>query len=142
EAIGAGGVYLLTSAMVVASMSISWFLPRGAPRRTGALQSPLKDLSDGIRYLRSRMPVLLLVLMSTLVIMVGFVYIAFLPSLAKEEFDVGSAGYGFMSVAGGIGARGVSLWVAGRVHGAGVWQLQSICGLAFGISILLLGLSP
>jgi MFS family permease len=142
ETIGAGGVYFLTSAMFAIALVFTWFLPP-VPRRTSAVErSPVADLVDGFRYVRARRPLLLLVVVSIFVIMIGFCYMAFLPTLATDVFDVSASGYGTMSAVSAGGALVASLWIAGQVNHMSVWRLQNLCGLAFGIGILLLGLAP
>ena len=142
KSIGAGGVYVFTSAIIAGAIVISLFLPNIPPRgRTGA-ESPISELVDGLRYVRSRRPVLLLITVSTIVVMVGMTYLAFLPAVADDIFDVGSSGYGVMSAVGAVAAVVASFWIAGRVHRTSVWKLQSGCGIALSIGLLLLAVSP
>ncbi len=141
RSIGAGGVYVFTSALFVVAISVSVFLPRVAPK--GRIRtSGIGELLEGLRYVRSQPPVLLLIAVSAIVVMVGMPYLAFLPYFAKDIFDVGSSGYGLMSTVGAIGAVTASVWIAGRITRTNLWRLQARCGLCVGIGVLLLGLSP
>jgi predicted MFS family arabinose efflux permease len=113
------------------------------PPRSGDVErSPVADLVDGLRYVRSQRQVLLLVVVAIFVITVGFCYMAFLPTLATEIFDVSASGYGTMSAVSAVGALAATLWIAGQVNHMSVWWLQTVCGLAFGVGIVLLGIAP
>jgi MFS family permease len=142
DVIGAGGVYVLTSTLFVVAISITARLPRGNPRSHVVRKSPIGELVEGLRYIRSRPPILVLIAVSTVMTMVGLPFQAFLPSLADDTFDVGSSGYGLMSTVTAVGAVATSVWIAGRISRANVWRLQARYGLGFGIGVLLLALSP
>jgi hypothetical protein len=80
--IGVEGVYFLTSLGFIAAMLTNLACPRHpAPARTRV--SPLSDLIDGVRYIRHRPSISLLILTSFLVVMVGFPYQSFLPSISR-----------------------------------------------------------
>lgn len=140
--VGVAGVYLITATLSLGALVAATLLPPGRPAMGGPKRSPGADLLDGVRYLRGNRPVLLLILTSLAVVMVAFPYISFLPTLADGIFDVGPGGYGTMSAVGAIGALTVTLAVAGRAGGPGVWRLQSIAGVAFGLLVAVLGLAP
>jgi MFS family permease len=142
ESIGAGGVYIFTSAIIAISIGISMFLPDIPPRGRAGTESPIGELIDGLRYVRSRPQVMLLITVSTVVVMVGMTYLAFLPTVAADIFDVGSSGYGVMSAVGAIAAVVASFWIAGRVYRTSIWRLQSLCGVALSIGLILLAISP
>ena len=74
---------------------------------------------DAFRYVRAR-PGLGLVALTTIgVVVIGFPYLTFLPTLADERFDVGAGGYGLMSGVAGFGAV-----VAGVVAPRRRWVVQ------------------
>ena len=74
--------------------------------------------------------------------MFGFNYVAFIPALVKGEFDLSDGWVGLIMSASSIGAVIVAVPLAGRADGAGVWRLMVVSGIAFGLGVLALGLSP
>ena len=52
------------------------------------------------------------------VVIIGFPYMTFLPSLADERYDVGAGGYGLMSGVAGLGAVAAGVLVAAGSVGA------------------------
>ena len=85
---------------------------------------------------------MLLIAAFSVVVIVGFPYLAFLPFVAEDIFDVGSSGYGVMSAVSAAAAVVATFWLAGRVHRGSVWRLQAMCGIAFGVGLVLLAVAP
>lgn len=141
-AFGAGGVYLMTTALMLTTLWNTSRLPNGRPPEDREVRSPLSEMADGVRYVRDRKPILVLVLTSLIVVMFAFPYVAFLPTLADRVFDVGSGGYGLMSGVSAVGALAASLVIAGRAGRAGALRIQLVAGLAFGAGVAALGFAP
>ena len=142
SAIGAAGVYYLTTALMVAGMVLTLRLPPGHPHAGRSGRSPAAELADGVRYVLHRPLVRLLAVTSLLVVMFAFPYVAFLPRLAKDTFGVGANGFGLLSAASAVGALGASLFIAGRADGPRAWTMQTISGLGFGAGVALLAFAP
>ena len=79
-------------------------VPVGAPRRAVADRSPIAEMVDAARYVRSERGLGLVALTTIGVVVIGFPYLTFLPALADERYDVGATGYGVMSGVAGLGA--------------------------------------
>ena len=141
-AFGVGGVYLMTSMFMLGAVWNTSRLPHGRPDPTRELLTPLREMGAGVRYVRDRTQVLILVLTSLIVVMFAFPYVAFLPTLADRVFDVGSSGYGLMSGASAIGALAASLFIAGRASGPSAVRIQIVCGILFGLGVAVLGHAP
>ena len=139
--LGTAGTYLITAALMVIALVIILPLPKAAKVDRSDRPSPLAELRDGMRYVRGNRPVLLLIIASYAVVMFAFPYIAFLPLMATDVFDVGSAGYGIMNAASGAAAVIVSLRIAG-LSGADSWRIQVVAGVVFGVGIAGLGIAP
>lgn len=139
--LGTAGTYLITAALTVIAFVIILPLPKQAKVDRSDRPSPIAELRAGLRYVRGNRPVLLLIVVSYAVVMFAFPYIAFLPLVATEIFDVGSAGYGIMNAVSGAAAVIVSLRIA-RFMGANSWRIQVIAGVVFGVGIVALGLAP
>ncbi len=110
--IGTGGVYFVTSVGFLVAMVMNFRLPAGNPTRTGTRVSPFRDLTDGLGYIRHRPSISLLILTSFLVVMIGFPYQSFLPSIAKDVYGVGPRGLGALSTVSAIGAVAATIVVA------------------------------
>ena len=141
-AFGVGGVYLMTTALMLGTLWNTSQLPHGRPPEDREVRSPFAEMADGVRYVRNRKPILVLVLTSLIVVMFAFPYVAFLPTLADRVFDVGSGGYGLMSGVSAVGALAASLLIAGRAGRAGALRIQLLAGLAFGAGVAALGFAP
>ena len=107
----------------------------------GAVQNTA-DMADGVRYVKQRPSITLLVLTSFAVIMVGFPYQSFLPSVAKDVYGVGSGGLGALQSLGAVGAVVATLLVASYAQSKRAWAAQPILAIAFGGSLVGLGLAP
>jgi hypothetical protein len=83
----------------------------------------------------------LLLVVSFVVILIGFPFIAFLPRYATDVLDVGAAGYGALGAASAAGAVAVGSLIAGRAHGATAWRIQAIAGFAFALALIGMGLA-
>lgn len=140
--IGAGGVFVITSIFFAMSIWFTLQLPNVKVRADAGEGSGFAQMVDGLRYVRSRPQVLLLIGAFSVVVIVGFPYLAFLPFVAADVFDVGSGGYGVMSAVSAVAAVVATFWLAGRVNRGSVWHLQAMCGIAFSIGLILLGIVP
>jgi len=87
-----------------------WFFwqirtPGAVPPREGAEASrPMQDLIEGLRYLRAHRDALTIVSISILSGIVGWVYLALMPVMARDVLDGGSFVLGALSMAVGIGS--------------------------------------
>jgi len=97
---------------------------------------------DGFRYVAARKPLRRVVIASTVVIMFGFNYIAFMPALVEGEFGLGDGAVGLMSTASSIGAVMVSIPVAARASSPRVRIYTVGLGLAFGATVMALSSAP
>lgn len=138
--IGLAGVYALTTVGFLVAMLTMLRLPRGDPAPHATDASPLADLRDGLRYVRRKPAVLQLILVSFAVVMLGFPYQSFLPSVAADVYRVGSTGLGALSSAAAIGAVATTVVVATLADHPRAWYFQPLAGMAFGGSLVALGL--
>lgn len=135
---GIGGVFLATAALSAVAIVPVLALPQASGVRRSD-RSPVGELLDAIHYMRGNRTVGAIALLLVGVVMVGFPYLTFLPTIAEERFGVGASGYGVMSGAAGLGAV-----VAGVVNAAwnrGVRPGSTIVAssFAFGASLVALG---
>ena len=97
-------------------------------------------MADAIQYVRSRKALGLVALTTIGVVVIGFPYMTFLPTLADDRYGVGAGGYGLMSGIAGLGAV-----VAGLLAPRGKWMLHrpwatvAFSGAALGVALIGLG---
>jgi len=139
---GTEAVFLAASALMVISIVTLFGLPPGRPPSDRPVRSPLAEMRDGLTYVREDAALRLLVLTSLAVVMVGFPYMAFLPTVADELFDVGSGGYGVMSAVSAAGAVVAGLASARFGRRRDPWRTMFAGGMAFGLGVIALGLAP
>jgi predicted MFS family arabinose efflux permease len=133
---GVGGVFLLAAGTGVLAAAVLTGLPSGAPRSLPT-RTPIAEMVDAFRYVRSRPGLGLVALTSIGVVLIGFPYLTFLPTLADERYHVGAGGYGVMAGFAGLGAvtAGVIVprfrWTVHRP-----WRTIAVSGVALGLSLI------
>ncbi len=140
--VGIGGGYIVSAVFSLGSFILLLRCPAGAEPRATSKAKPLAEIIDGVRYVGSRPHLRRLVFSSFVIIMFGFNYVAFIPALIKGDFDLTDGWVGLIMSASSIGAVVVAVPLAGRADGAGVWRLMVVSGIAFGVGVIALGLSP
>ena len=139
-ALGIGGTYLVTAAFAVGAWLFLLRLPYRPPASTSG-RRPVAELVDGIRHVAAEPRLAAIVLASTVVIMFGFNYVAFIPALVEDVFGRDEAWVGYLMSASSLGAIVVGVPLAARADSpsAGRWMVLS--GLAFGATVVLLSLA-
>lgn len=137
--IGVAGVYFMTAAGFLISILTVLRLPPGEPEKRTETTSPLGDLVDGLRYVKSRPSVAILILTSFALTALAFPFQSFLPSLAEDIYQAGSQGLGILSAVQAVGAVFAVVLVASMADQASAWQRQLFLAIAFGGSVTLLG---
>ena len=140
--IGVAGVYYVSAALSSIAVLQCFELPRGAPPADRGGRSVRSEFVDSLRYVWLHRHVGLLIIVSFVVVMVGFPFVAFLPRLATEVLDVGSAQYGMLAAASAIGAVLLSMAIAGRSNGRAAGRIQAVTGVFFGVNLLVLAIAP
>lgn len=139
---GTALVFLVAAGMCLVSLALTVALPPGQPVEGRPSRSVTGEIADGVRYVRGHDGLRLLVLTSLGIVILGFPYIAFLPTVADEIFDVGSSGYGLMSAVSAGGAV-VTALVTARVSGV-ARQVRGLGrgALLFGAALVALAAAP
>ena len=136
---GVGGVFLLAAGTSSLAAITLVGLPPGNPRSLPT-RSPIAEMVDAVHYVRSRPGLGLVALTSIGVIVVGFPYLTFLPTLADERYDVGAGGYGVMAGIAGLGAVSAGV-VVPRFRWKSPWRTIAVAGGALGMSLVAVALS-
>lgn len=145
EFVGVGGTFALQAAFYAAAAMIMGRLPRAEPRPSepdAARASPLADILDGVRYVRRRPAILVLVMAAYAVELTAFTYFVFVPAMVSDLFDGGSVALGVLTTAIATGAFAASLVVARIADRDGAWAVHGWAALAFGPLVVLLALAP
>lgn len=137
--IGIAGVYYLTTLGFVIAMASLVHLPPGNPSPREHARSPIADLRDGVAYVRRTARIRELILTSFAVVMIGFPYQSFLPSIAASVYGVGGFGLGLLSSAGAIGAVAATVVVATYAGHPKAPLLQPLSAILFGAALIGLG---
>ncbi len=117
-------------------------LPPAPVRAPSSASGDLSALWEGVRYIFTRPMQRTLVLVTTSFSIFGFAFIPMLPVYARDVLGTGSAGYGALMSAVGIGAAcgaiGSALW--GHRIERERWVLP--CAMVFGMLLVAAGLAP
>ncbi len=140
-AFGIGGAYIVAACFSILSLVFTIRLPDVAPSVAGK-GNPFADIADGVRYVAARPELRRVVVASTIIIMFGFNYIAFMPALVEGVFGRGDGSVGLMSTASSIGAVFVAIPIAARAASPNARRLMVSLGLAFGATVCLLSITP
>lgn len=140
--IGTVGVFWL---MVICYVwAILWVVQLDIPPQTHNHRhvSPIKNLVDGLRFLKRDPQVLSLMGLVTVPTIFALPYLQLVPLFARNIFQVGATGLGLMEGAVGLGALLASLIVAslGVVRRKG--RLLVITTVAYAVLVALFALSP
>lgn len=139
-AVGEGVCFLVNFgsfiAVVVSLLSMdSTLLSRSEPMRRAGGQ-----LREGLQYVRHTPTLGLPLLMMGMIGTLTYEFPVSLPVLAKRSFDLGSAGYGFMTAAMGVGAAMGGLVTAAR--GRTGLRAAVLAAGAFGVCVTAAALAP
>lgn len=141
---GIGGAYLVAAGFSVVAFVLIARCPPGEPTAEAKANTdgPFRQIVDGVRYVRQHPHLRRLVLSSFFVIMFGFNYVAFVPALVKDVFDLGDGSVGLLMSASSIGAVLIAASLARRADGPDAKRLMIISGVLFGLFVILLAAMP
>lgn len=126
---------------VIASLLMMRF-PEGAVRPARPVRPGAGELLEGVRYMRDTpLPRMLATLSMTFSIF-GFSFVAMLPVFARDTLHVGSAGYGALMSAVGVGAGSGAIVAAAFGHRLDRARLVVPAGVVFALSLGLTALAP
>jgi predicted MFS family arabinose efflux permease len=139
---GTAAAFLATGLLMLVGTLLTVALPPGRPRGDASDRSPLADLHDGVRYVRQRPDLLALLWCGIGVTMAGLPYLAFLPTVASDLFDLGPGGYGVLSAVTAVGGVVTGLLLGRRAHRRSETRVLIIAGTALGVALGALAAAP
>ena len=140
--IGIGGTYVLQATVLSVGAAVLMFVPvvEAQAKAQGERASPLAEVVEGVRYVRSRPAILILI--GTAGSNTIFPYVAFVPAVVSDLYDLGSVALGILFTTIAVGAFVASVgvaWVADREH---AWAVHAVSALAFGGLLIAFSLAP
>jgi Na+/melibiose symporter-like transporter len=140
--IGAGPC-LLIQALTIVCMLVALFRmrPPTAPA-TAAKGEWLKDILEGVSYLRQNRRVFATILTTYSNGFFGISYAQFLPYFAQEVLRVGPSGYGLLVSAPGVGAVAISFFLSTHTRLKRMRRLLFGASLIYASAIFLFAISP
>jgi MFS family permease len=103
----------------------------------GPHSSAVVQLLEGIRFVRSAMPVRVLLMLLGLVSLIGMPYAVLMPVFAGRILHGGARGLGLLMGAAGLGAVLGALTLAARTSVKGLGRLVAWACTGFGVSLVL-----
>ncbi len=140
--IGVTGVYYLNACLYIVYIAFITQIPVSGAAARRPKAPVMTELKDGMRYIGSKPMLITLLTLGFLPIIIGMPYQSMLPVISKLVYDSGSRGLGFMATASGVGALVGSLLIATFTGIKRKALLQMTMGVAFGLTLILFGLSP
>ena len=138
--VGLGGVFVISSALSGVSIVLTVMLPSGKADRSPS-GGPVADLLDAIRYVRARGDLVRVIVMSLVIIVLGFPFQVFLPVVVGDIFERDAGALGLMTTAAAVGAVVVSVMLADTPPGR-LQRRQTMSAAALGVSLVAFALSP
>ena len=135
------GIYLFSAGLSVLAVICFLFLDSGLPNPDRPQRAPLVEMADGFRYASSVPSLRIVVSLAILVTMVGFPYIAFLPSVSEDFFGRGSEGFALLSLVGAAGGLLAGVGVARTVLAQGP-RVQVVSGVMLAVGLLFMSWAP
>lgn len=139
---GIGGAYLVSACFSIVSLVFLMRCPEGDIVVSTSTSGPFTEIANGVRYVKADPPLRRLIVSSFFVIMFGFNYVAFIPALVKDVFDLTDGYVGLLMSGSAIGAIAVSFSLARHADGPHARRLMIISSLCFGSSVVALAVTP
>jgi len=136
------GPCLLIQALTVCFMLAALFKMRPPPSTMPTAKGDwLKDIAEGVRYLRQNRRVFVTILTTYSNGFFGISYAQFLPYFAQEVLRVGPSGYGMLVSAPGVGAVLISFFLSTHTRLSGMRRMLVGASLIFALAIFLFAFS-
>ena len=139
EALDFASVYYISGAMYGLGAFCMFLMPK-TMQKSSEGENAFKDIVDGVRYIRHR-KTMLLVLVATLFVMIcGLPFLHLMPMITEDILDVGASGMGILFSVSGAGAITGSLILASlpsRKRGT----IMLISGIIMGLALVIFAFS-
>ena len=102
--------FLMTAMYVIAVLFISLMPKTGTVTLRG--RGAIRDITDGLRYVRHETTILIILLVIFVVTLLSMPYMMLLPALTEDILEVDSRGFGLLLSMSGVGAMLGSIFLA------------------------------
>ncbi len=136
---GAGWCFALDAVSyvaVLASLLLMHMPARTAAPATRGLAAVVAELREGVHYAARFPPVRNLLLLIALLGVFGMPYTTLMPEVASKVLHGGPHLLGWLMTAGGVGALGGALYLAGRPSVVGLGRVIGAGGIATGAALV------
>lgn len=134
-------IYLSAAALALLAVICFALLGPGRPDPNRPRRDPLAELKEGVSYAWTNPTIRPVIILAIAITMIGFPYVAFLPSVAEDFFNAGPEGYAQLSLVGAVGGLAAGLLVA-RTSLAQGRLIQFWSAVGIGLSLVFLGFAP
>ena len=135
SAVGGGGTYVVMGVLVSIGVLSMVVMPNTGKPQQGEPRSPMADLLDGVRYIRQRPPLRLMLLLFMATVVIGFMFRVLTPALLEQHLDRESTDMGLMMTVNGIASAVLAIGVAGLATSRWSWPvifvLMGVMGLGY-----------
>ncbi len=138
--IGVPGVYWIVAACYGTAVVSLLLIPCGENTAAKPDIPIVKDVLDGLRYVKSNRILFVLLIIAFIPIIVASSHQTLMPIFAKTIFQVGETGFGMLLSAGGIGAMCGSILIAALGDFQRKGKLTLLAGSVFGIFLFFFGM--
>lgn len=139
---GIGGAYLVSATFSIVSLIFLMRCPEGEVVVATSTSGPFTEIANGVRYVKADPPLRRLIVSSFFVIMFGFNYVAFIPALVKDVFELSDSYVGILMSGSAVGAIVVSVLLARHADGPFARRLMIISGVCFGGAVAAMSAAP
>ncbi len=139
--VGEGWCFLIDGVSyfaVIASLEMMRVRPLAIKRHTATM---IEQMREGWDYVRGFRPIRTVLLLFAVLSLMGWPYAVLLPIFAGQVLHGGPHTLGWLTGASGVGALGAALGLAVRKSVVGLTRLIQIAAAAFGVGLILFGLS-
>jgi MFS family permease len=138
--VGAKGGYIVVGALFLLSLFWIFLIPgRGIPKSNGQ-EGIIDSLKQGIKFVFKNQIIVGALSLDLFAVLFGGA-VAMLPVYASDILNIGPEGLGLLRAAPSVGAVVVALWMAHRPLSGEVGKKLFAVVLAFGITIIIFGIS-
>ena len=97
-----------------ATMALVIFRLRVPPTERKSTQSPMRDMAEGLRFIRGNTVFSFLIGMTFFNSFFGMAYIGMMPAFAADILEIGADELGLLMSVGGVGALSVTVYLGSR----------------------------
>jgi MFS family permease len=135
-------IYFLMTVCYLAVVLMILRIPGGDPIARRDTRHPVRELLDGLAYVRRHPTLPYILLMGFVPIVIAMPYRQFFPVFQEEVYKVSEDWVGIMGAAMAVGAFAGALVVASLTDTSRKSIIQIMLGLSFGAGLVLFGAAP